>query len=119
MLPVVLKAGEQQPCQMSLQTHGTQRGTFFGGYRGCAAWRCACAPAVVAQHWLEDMLHYAALTPASVWLASDQVCEIDPKWLVEMAPRFFKPADPHKLSRCVLACAPRCSQWQQAMLKVY
>ncbi|PRW58375.1 putative pre-mRNA-splicing factor ATP-dependent RNA helicase [Chlorella sorokiniana] len=28
-----------------------------------------------------------------------EVCEIDPKWLVEMAPRFFKPADPHKLSR--------------------
>ena len=28
-----------------------------------------------------------------------QVCEIDPKWLVELAPRFFKPADPHKLSR--------------------
>ena len=28
-----------------------------------------------------------------------QVCEIDPKWLVEMAPRFFKAADPHKLSR--------------------
>ena len=30
-----------------------------------------------------------------------QVCEIDPKWLVEMAPRFFKAADPHKLSRWV------------------
>lgn len=28
-----------------------------------------------------------------------QVCEIDPKWLVEMAPRFFRAADPHKLSR--------------------
>ena len=28
-----------------------------------------------------------------------EVCEIDPKWLVEMAPRFFKAADPHKLSR--------------------
>lgn len=27
------------------------------------------------------------------------MCEIDPKWLVEMAPRFFKAADPHKLSR--------------------
>ena len=28
-----------------------------------------------------------------------QVCAIDPKWLVELAPRFFKNADPHKLSR--------------------
>lgn len=28
-----------------------------------------------------------------------QVCEIDPKWLVEMAPRFFRAADPHKMSR--------------------
>ena len=28
-----------------------------------------------------------------------QVCAIDPKWLVELAPRFFKAADPHKLSR--------------------
>eukprot|EP00887_Chlorella_sp_A99_P005299 scaffold1.g5299.t1 len=28
-----------------------------------------------------------------------EVCEIDPKWLVELAPRFFKAADPHKLSR--------------------
>ncbi|KAI3436603.1 hypothetical protein D9Q98_006020 [Chlorella vulgaris] len=28
-----------------------------------------------------------------------EVCEIDPKWLVEMAPRFFRAADPHKLSR--------------------
>ena len=27
------------------------------------------------------------------------MCEIDPKWLVEMAPRFFRAADPHKLSR--------------------
>jgi ATP-dependent RNA helicase DHX8/PRP22 len=24
---------------------------------------------------------------------------IDPKWLVELAPRFFKPADPNRLSR--------------------
>jgi ATP-dependent RNA helicase DHX8/PRP22 len=28
-----------------------------------------------------------------------QVLQIDPKWLVELAPRFFKPADPHRLSR--------------------
>jgi hypothetical protein len=28
-----------------------------------------------------------------------QVAEIDPKWLVELAPRFFRAADPHKLSR--------------------
>ncbi|CAL5218455.1 g136 [Coccomyxa viridis] len=28
-----------------------------------------------------------------------EVCAIDPKWLVELAPRFFKNADPHKLSR--------------------
>ena len=28
-----------------------------------------------------------------------EVCAIDPKWLVELAPRFFKSADPHKLSR--------------------
>ncbi|KAK9841672.1 hypothetical protein WJX74_009878 [Apatococcus lobatus] len=28
-----------------------------------------------------------------------EVCAIDPKWLVELAPRFFKAADPHKLSR--------------------
>ena len=28
-----------------------------------------------------------------------QVCSIDPKWLVELAPRFFKSADAHKLSR--------------------
>jgi len=24
---------------------------------------------------------------------------IDPKWLVELAPRFFKPADAHRMSR--------------------
>ncbi|KAL3151919.1 hypothetical protein ABBQ32_001049 [Trebouxia sp. C0010 RCD-2024] len=28
-----------------------------------------------------------------------EVCAIDPKWLVELAPRFFKAADAHKLSR--------------------
>ena len=28
-----------------------------------------------------------------------QVMHIDPKWLVELAPRFFKPADAHRLSR--------------------
>eukprot|EP00878_Enallax_costatus_P010769 GHUV01011246.1.p1 GENE.GHUV01011246.1~~GHUV01011246.1.p1 ORF type:complete len:559 (+),score=148.87 GHUV01011246.1:499-2175(+) len=28
-----------------------------------------------------------------------EVMSIDPKWLVELAPRFFKPADPHRLSR--------------------
>ena len=28
-----------------------------------------------------------------------ECCAIDPKWLVELAPRFFKAADPHKLSR--------------------
>jgi hypothetical protein len=28
-----------------------------------------------------------------------QVTQIDPRWLVELAPRFFKGADPHKLSR--------------------
>ncbi|CAL5229034.1 g12281 [Coccomyxa viridis] len=28
-----------------------------------------------------------------------EVCSIDPKWLVELAPRFFKSADAHKLSR--------------------
>lgn len=28
-----------------------------------------------------------------------EVLQIDPKWLVELAPRFFKPADPHRLSR--------------------
>ncbi|DBA76854.1 TPA: hypothetical protein ACH3X2_008868 [Trebouxia sp. C0005] len=28
-----------------------------------------------------------------------EVCAIDPKWLVELAPRFFKSADAHKLSR--------------------
>ncbi len=28
-----------------------------------------------------------------------QVMAIEPKWLVELAPRFFKPADKHKLSR--------------------
>ena len=28
-----------------------------------------------------------------------QVCAIEPKWLVELAPRFFKAADAHKLSR--------------------
>lgn len=39
-----------------------------------------------------------------------QVCEIDPKWLVEMAPRFFKAADPHKLSRCVPACQRCCRE---------
>ena len=27
------------------------------------------------------------------------MCAIDPKWLVELAPRFFKSADAHKLSR--------------------
>lgn len=53
--------------------------------------------------------HSGAPTAAAVAKAGHlrsglaQVCEIDPKWLVEMAPRFFKPADPHKLSRCV-AC---------------
>lgn len=28
-----------------------------------------------------------------------QVMAIDAKWLVELAPRFFKPADSYKLSR--------------------
>ncbi|KAK9814683.1 hypothetical protein WJX72_009734 [[Myrmecia] bisecta] len=28
-----------------------------------------------------------------------EVCAIEPKWLVELAPRFFKAADAHKLSR--------------------
>lgn len=28
-----------------------------------------------------------------------EVTVIDPRWLVELAPRFFKAADPHKLSR--------------------
>ncbi len=28
-----------------------------------------------------------------------QVCAIDPKWLVELAPRYFRSADPTKLSR--------------------
>ena len=28
-----------------------------------------------------------------------QCTVIDPKWLVELAPRFFKQTDPHKLSR--------------------
>jgi len=28
-----------------------------------------------------------------------EVLAIDPRWLAELAPRFFKPADPHKLSR--------------------
>lgn len=28
-----------------------------------------------------------------------EVMAIDPKWLVELAPRFFKSADPNKLSR--------------------
>jgi len=28
-----------------------------------------------------------------------QVMHIDPQWLVELAPRFFKPADTHRLSR--------------------
>lgn len=44
---------------------------------------------------------------ASIWFGAGllaehccaQVCAIDPKWLVELAPRFFKAADPHKLSR--------------------
>lgn len=28
-----------------------------------------------------------------------EVMAIDPKWLVELAPRFFRPADQYKLSR--------------------
>lgn len=28
-----------------------------------------------------------------------QACAIEPKWLVELAPRFFSPADSNKLSR--------------------
>jgi ATP-dependent RNA helicase DHX8/PRP22 len=28
-----------------------------------------------------------------------EVMAIDPKWLVELAPRFFKPADANRLSR--------------------
>ena len=27
------------------------------------------------------------------------MCAIDPKWLVELAPRYFRSADPTKLSR--------------------
>lgn len=34
-----------------------------------------------------------------VMLGFSQVMTVDPKWLVELAPRFFKSADPHKLSR--------------------
>lgn len=29
----------------------------------------------------------------------NQVTAIDPKWLVELAPRYFRQADAHKLSR--------------------
>mgnify|MGYP002632378209 FL=1 len=28
-----------------------------------------------------------------------ECCAVDPRWLVQLAPRFFKAADPHKLSR--------------------
>jgi hypothetical protein len=31
--------------------------------------------------------------------ATFQVSAIDPKWLVELAPRYFRQADAHKLSR--------------------
>jgi ATP-dependent RNA helicase DHX8/PRP22 len=30
---------------------------------------------------------------------NQKVMHIDPSWLVELAPRFFKPADAHRLSR--------------------
>ena len=43
------------------------------------------------------MSHALLLAPAPP--RPHQVCEIDPKWLVELAPRFFKAADPNKLSR--------------------
>lgn len=38
-------------------------------------------------------------TPVCCLCVCPQVLQIDPKWLVELAPRFFKPADPHRLSR--------------------
>ena len=28
-----------------------------------------------------------------------EVCAIDPKWLVELAPRFFKASDPNRMSK--------------------
>ena len=39
-------------------------------------------------------------TPVVLNLGHDaQACAIEPKWLVELAPRFFKSADTNKLSR--------------------
>ena len=41
----------------------------------------------------------ALLLSADGVLHGLQVCAIDPKWLVELAPRYFRSADPTKLSR--------------------
>ena len=58
---------------------------------------------------LDSQVPLPALPQTCIWavllrlvLSSDallQVCAIDPKWLVELAPRFFRAADTQKLSR--------------------
>ena len=40
--------------------------------------------------------HELVLTPKEYMR---ECCVIDPKWLVELAPRFFKSSDPNKLSK--------------------
>lgn len=47
----------------------------------------------------QPLFPHSRLPPLLTPLHHEQVCQIDPKWLVEMAPRFFKAADPHRLSR--------------------
>jgi hypothetical protein len=55
------------------------------------------APCLVGLRF--GLLPNSRLHPIPALASLPQCCQIDPKWLVEMAPRFFKAADPHKLSR--------------------
>jgi hypothetical protein len=69
-------------------------------------------PAIRHSYVIHYVIHYVTLTsplrhPQVVYhelvLTTKEymreVMAIDPKWLVELAPRFFKAADAHRLSR--------------------
>ena len=70
-------------------------GGRIGAHQVTRVNRCLCQPCTATHTLHSSPVHCTGPYP----LPCPQVCEIDPKWLVEMAPRFFKAADPHKLSR--------------------
>jgi len=51
----------------------------------------------IFQHQPEWVLYHELILTTKEYMRS--VMAVDPKWLVELAPRFFKPSDPTKLTR--------------------